>query len=338
MKILVVASNMVHIQNFHLPYIEAFKRLGHDVYVMADREGADIEIPFKKRALSIKNALLSVKIRKIIKKEKFDIIFLHTTLAAFWVRYALKGLKNRPIVVNTVHGYLFGKGYSGIHNKIYLACERLVKKQTDAIFVMNDEDEKIANENGLSKGKIVRINGMGIDFSKREIPNATPKTTPKNLLYVGELSKRKNQIFLVKAIEKIKNVTLTLVGDGSERKRIETYVKKHHLDGRVIITGFTKNVGEYLKNADLYVSASRVEGLPFNILEAIKAGLPIVASDVKGQRDLLPSECLYELNDIDGLISLIKSPPQIRPDIEKYMKENVLENNIQLYLNCVKKV
>ena len=55
MKILIAASNMVHIKNFHLPYIQKFKDDGHDVYVMASGDGADFDIPFKKRALSLKN-------------------------------------------------------------------------------------------------------------------------------------------------------------------------------------------------------------------------------------------------------------------------------------------
>ena len=334
MKILVAASNMVHIKNFHLPYIEEFKAAGHQTLVMASGEGADFDIPFKKRSFSLKNALLMVKIRKIIKKEKFDIIYLHTTLAAFWVRLALKGLKERPIVVNTVHGYLFGSGFSSLHNKIYLACERLVRKQTDYILTMNSEDEKIAIESGLALSKTYKINGMGIDFSKKEIQASEPKAPPKNLIYVGEISERKNQILLVKALEKTEGTSLTLVGDGKERKSIEKYVKKHGLNDRVTITGFTKNVGAYLKNADLYVSASKIEGLPFNILEAMRARLPIVASNIKGQSDLLPPECLYDLDSFDKLLELINNPPKCTFDTQKYELKDVLSRNMEIYYEC----
>ena len=84
MKILVVASNMVHINNFHQPYISAFKNDGNDVYVMANGEGADFNIPFKKRSLSLKNLFLSSKIRKIIKKENF----CSATLVALCIKIA----------------------------------------------------------------------------------------------------------------------------------------------------------------------------------------------------------------------------------------------------------
>ena len=336
MKILIVASNMVHIKNFHLPYIEAFRNDGHNVYVMASGDGVDFEIPFKKRALSLKNLSLSRKIKKILKRESFDIIYLHTTLAAFWVRFALKGIKNRPIVVNTVHGYLFGSGFGKLHNKIYLACERLVRKETDHIVVMNQEDEEIARENNLCLGNVYKINGMGVDFESKKIEQARPSVPPKKLIYVGEISKRKNQIFLVKALGLLPNVSLTLVGDGGERKSIEKYVRKHHLENRVNITGFTKNVGECLKNADLYVSASKIEGLPFNIIEAASSGLNIVASDIKGQRDILPSECLYSLENEMDFVSLVKNPPMFNGNMEKYSLNNVLNDNVEIYYACAK--
>ncbi len=334
MKILVVASNMVHINNFHKPYLETFKNDGHNAYVMANGEGADFNIPFKKRSLSLKNLFLSSKIRKIIKKERFDIIYLHTTLSAFWVRWALKGLKNRPIVVNTVHGYLFGNGSGRLHNKIYLACEKIMKKQTDYIVVMNSEDEKIARENNLALGKIYKIDGMGIDLAKKQISIASPQKPPKNLLYVGELNKRKNQIFLVKALKRLPDTTLTLVGDGDQRKSIEKYIKKEHLEDRVTITGFTKNVGEYLKNADIYVSASTIEGLPFNIIEAMASGLYIAASNIKGQSDILPSECLYTLGNEDAFVSLVNNPQACENNSLNYSLDTVLQNNLDIYYEC----
>lgn len=331
MKILISASNMVHINNFHLPYIEAFKSEGHQVSVLANGEGADFNIAFKKRAFSLKNAFLALKIRRIIKKEKFDIIYLHTTLCAFWVRLALKGLKNRPCVVNTVHGYLFGKTSSALHNKIYLACEKLVKKQTDYIVVMNKEDEIIAKENNLAIKGVYTIDGMGIDFEKKAISPASPQNPPKNLLYVGELNKRKNQIFLVKALKRIDGATLTLVGDGDQRKAIEKEIARQGLENRVKITGFTRDVNRYLSQADLYVSASSIEGLPFNILEAMRAHLPIVASKIKGQEDILPNECLYEYEDEDGFIKCLENLPKPSYSTKKYELGCVLDKNMEIY-------
>ena len=339
MKILIVASNMVHINNFHQAYIQGFKNEGHNVYIMARGEGADFNIDFEKSVLSFKNLKLSYKIREILKKECFDVVYLHTSLAAFWVRMALRGVKKKPYVINTVHGYLFGKSCGDLHNKIYLACERLLKNQTDDIIVMNNEDYSIATENKLCKGNVYFSNGMGVSFKAFDTAKENQAKEQISLAYVGEISKRKNQMFLVKAMKHLPNYTLTLVGDGDERENVEKYIKKEGLQDRICITGFTKKAYEYILACDIYVSASKIEGLPFNIMEAMYLKKPIVASNIKGQSDLLPKNSLYTLDNMDEYVNLIKNTnvKRVDYDIEKYKLENVYSENMEIYLSSLTK-
>ena len=335
MKILIVASTMVHIKNFHIPYIDKLKELGHEVFVLAGGEGADYNIPFKKRTLSIKNLLLVSKIKKILKTEKFDAVYLHTTLAAFYVRLAMKKLKNRPYVINTVHGYLFPKNEKGLKKKIYLKCEKVLKNQTDDIFVMNQEDYEIATENQLCTKKMYKINGMGISLKNE---NTDKKNNDFiNLTFVGEISSRKNQEFLVKALKEIPNAKLTLVGDGNNKNKILKLAKRLNVANRLEITGFTKQVYKYLSQTDIYVSASKIEGLPFNILEAMSMKLPIVASNIKGHVDLLPNDCLFELDNMQEFVKKVKEIQITYKayDLEKYKLENTLAQNIELYLSSM---
>lgn len=340
MKILIAASSMVHINNFHRPYIERFKEMGHDVYVMASGEGADFNVPFKKRSLSFSNFKLSYKIRAMLKKEEFDVIYLHTSLAAFWVRMALRGVKKKPYVINTVHGYLFGSSSGRIHNRLYLFCERLLKKQTDDIVVMNREDYEIATKNKLCKGQVYLTNGMGVNFKSEEVTPIKRNDGKISLMYVGEISKRKNQIFLAEAMKYLEGYTLTLVGDGDGRAEIEELVSKNNLGDRVFITGFTKQAYEYIAGCDIYVSASGIEGLPFNIMEAMYLGKPIVASDVKGQNDLLSAECLYPFNDTGAYVQLVKSktPRHVDYEIQRYSLESAIEENMEIYTKPLNKL
>ena len=336
MKILISASNMVHINNFHKPYIDYFKAQGHSVYVMARGEGADFDIPFEKSVTSPKNLFLLPKIRKIIKKEKFDIIYLHTSLSAFLVRLSLKGLKNRPRVVNTVHGYLFGNGFSKLHNTLYLLCEKITKKQTDHILVMNNEDYEIATKNNLSLDGVSKIDGIGIDFSRLSRENKEEENT---LVFVGELSKRKNQVFLVNAMKFLPNHKLILVGDGKERKKLEGLAKKTNLESRVAITGYERNVSYYINKASVYVSASKIEGLPFNILEAMYLDKPIVASNIKGHSDLLDSSLLFTADNTSEFVEKISnsSITERKYDCEKYSLNMVLDRNMSIYLSQLDK-
>ena len=340
MKILIAASNMVHINNFHRPYIDALKEQGNRVLVMASGEGADFDIGFKKRSLSFKNLRLSYKIRKILKKEEFDVIFLHTSLAAFWVRFALRGVKKKPCVINTVHGYLFGENSGRLHNFVYLQCEKLLKKQTDHIIVMNREDYKIATEHKLCKGQVVLSHGMGVSFKENVGEAKRLGDSEVSLAFVGEISKRKNQLFLVKAMKQLGNCSLTLVGDGDGREEIEKYVEKHDLQDRVFITGFTKEAYEYIKGCDIYVSASNIEGLPFNIMEAMYLQKPIIATRIKGHTDLISDEMLYETNDFKEYVRLVNSTIGVKAtpySVEKYRLENVFKENMGIYRELIEK-
>lgn len=248
----------------------------------------------------------------------------------------MKGMKNRPYVINTVHGYLFGSGCGRLHNMVYLACERFLKKQTDDIIVMNKEDYDIATEHKLCKGEVYYSNGMGVAF-KQDVGEAIKaENGMASLLFVGEISKRKNQEFLVDAMKQLEGCTLTLVGSGSPEYvcKLENKIKEEKLEDRIRLVGQTDRVYEYIKGCDVYVSASQIEGLPFNIMEAMYMQKPIVASNVKGHSDLLDKDCLYAPDNTDAFVSLVKSALEkktVEYDIQKYRLENVMAENMEIY-------
>ncbi|MBR2965063.1 MAG: glycosyltransferase [Clostridia bacterium] len=295
-KILYAASNMTHINNFHLGYIAALRENGHTVSVMARGEGADYDIPFEKKLFSAKNTACRRRIREIIKKERFDAVILNTTLAAFHIRLALPR-SARPRVINIVHGYLFSKNTGFIKKTLLSLCERLVAKRTDAIIVMNSEDRGIAEKMRLCRGKISSVDGVGV--AVRDI--ITPPSEIKkaygegkySLLFVGELSARKNQELLIRALpkirEKIPNAVLWLVGDGALREELEKLAEK--LGCADFVTFFGKRVDacDFMRACDLYVSAAKIEGLPFNVVEALGCGCYTVISDIKGHCDVVNS-------------------------------------------------
>lgn len=316
-KILYVASNMRHINNFHLPYINRLREDGHTVKIMSKGNGASYDVPFVKRMLSVKNLFLQIKIRKIIKKEKFDFVILNTTLAAFHVRMALPK-KNRPKVLNIVHGYLFSEADKSIKAKVLLFCERLLRKKTDAIAVMNAEDARIAEKNKLCLGDVIMTSGMGATVAEakfdREYIRRYTDTEGKFLLcFVGELSERKNQRFLICALPEIKlsvpNVVLALVGEGVEEGHLRTLADKIGVSDSVCFIGQKSNPCDFMRAADLYVSASKIEGMPFNLIEALGCGVPILASDTKGHVDLIEDGedgYLYERECIADFVAKVK--------------------------------
>ena len=344
-KIFYAASTASHLTAFHEPYINALRSEGHTVMTAASGDGVDFSLPLDKRMLSLKNLRAALSLRRIIKKEKFDLLILNTSLMAFWTRLALG--KSRPRVVNVVHGYLFPEKPVGLKAKvraaILLAAERMLKKRTDAILTMNAEDFRIANRYSLAES-IANTLGMGIP--RLEVANRRDEIRREHgcenklvLLFVGELSKRKDQSFLIEALPKIKDrgidVSLWLVGDGNELSALKKQAKRLGCEGDVIFFGSRRDARDIMAASDVYVSSSKSEGLPFNIVEALMAGCKVVASDVKGHRDVLAdgAGALYAPTDEEAFVSLVLDKDSRLEDkallaVDKFSLESVFDGTM----------
>ncbi len=349
-KILYAASTASHLERFHKPYLEALSK-EHTVLTMATGEGVDLPILFDKHFFSFSNWKSIWKIRKILKKEKFDLLLLHTTLAAFLIRAAMIGMRRRPRVLNVVHGYLFSEAPQGLKEKILLLCEKLLRKKTDEIAVMNAEDLRIAEKYRLCHGKVHFIYGMGVPENavkaakSADLRTALTQNGDFVCCFVGELSARKNQSFLIDAAALLRErgipIKLILVGEGGERSALENKIAELQLGDSVMLAGSQTDVHSYLAASDLYVSASRSEGLPFNIMEAMAEGLPVVASATKGQTDLLQdsAEYLYPLGDIEAFCHAVEEIYHSRhygagsrsyPNLSSYLLSAVFDENLKI--------
>lgn len=370
-KILFVASTLSHIENFHIPYLEQFKEYGYTVHVMGKTNNkseisfADkiISVPFEKNMFSLKNFAFAFKISEIINAEKYDIVSIHTSLAAFFVRVGIMLCSKKPkLVINTVHGYLFDINTSFFKKNIMLLAEKFTKCVTDIVIVMNSEDYSTAKKNKLYKKNLFLIDGMGIDLTRFPSVSHEDKLLLRQefnykvndfiLIYVAEFSKRKNQKFLLDSVNQLrksgfKNIKLLLLGNGNFFDELKSYARELNINDNVIFAGYTKDTLKYYQISDVCVSSSRIEGLPFNIMEAMSVGLPIVASKVKGHTDLIiqnENGFLFEYNDTDNFCSYIKTlcknkelrdKMSIKSKIlsKRYSINSVLSNTVEIILS-----
>ncbi len=351
-KILYCASAMIHIENFHKDYIEALRADKNEVKILAKGEGADFDMPFEKKIFSRSNFKLIKEIKRIVAEEKFDVIILNTSLAAFFVRLSLPR-RERPRVVNFVHGYLFSKNVNVIKSRLFLLCERLLAGKTDDIIVMNTQDYKTAIKSKLCRERVFFVKGMGAEV--REVITAPEELRKKYscddryvMTFVGELSARKNQAFLIKSMPKIKKLipkaVLWLVGDGGARSELQRLARELGVSDDVIFMGARADACDYIRASNLYVSASSIEGMPFNIIEALGIGVTVIASRVKGHIDLITNGkdgCLYTFNSIDDFITKVYKvyTRSVRIPIEymlkkyeKYTKDSVFLDTFSVLL------
>ncbi|CAI3193931.1 glycosyltransferase [Clostridium neonatale] len=332
-KILFAASTLSHIENFHIPYLKYFKDNDFEVHIMGKGNNKSpipyvdkvIPVNFEKNMFSLKNFISAFKISKFIKKEKYSTISTHTILASFFTRLGIMlSLKKHPLVINTVHGYLFDENSNFIKKVIMILAEKFVRPVTDTILVMNSTDYEIAKKYNLYNKNLYSINGMGINASKFPFSTEENKSylrekynIPKDdflLIYVAEFSKRKNQKFLIESLkglisEGYNNLKLLLLGDGVLLDDMKQYSKTLGIEDNIIFKGYIKEVCNYYQISDICVSSSRIEGLPFNIMEAMSTGLPVIASKIKGHIDLVnPGEngFLYEYNNINEFCNHVK--------------------------------
>ncbi len=357
-KILYAAGTMTHIKSFHLPYIDALRRDGHEVMVMAKGEDADFDVSFVKKMFSLKNLLCQMKIRKILKCEKFDTVIANTTLAAFNIRAAMRR-RNRPRVINFVHGYMFPKEANGLKDKIFRFVEKLVRKKTDHIMVMNADDYDIALRDRLCLGEVRMTLGMGAtvpeaaEMSADVIDKLHESVGKYVLCFVGELYKGKNQRMLICALPEIKlhipNAVLWLVGNGEAKDELIQLAEELNISDSVYFMGRRSNPCDFIRASDVYVSASAKEGLPFNILEALGCGKVTVASDVKGQRDIIEhgvSGLLYPFGDITAFVNTVIAvhsgeltidPAAAIDRYKKYSFENVFDKTYKTMKELIEK-
>lgn len=366
-KVLFTASTYSHIRNFHLPYLKRFQDAGWQTHVACGGAAAEIPyadavlpVPFRKRMTALGNLRAAASLRRQIRAEGYDLVITHTSLAAFFTRLAMLGMKERPAVINMVHGYLFDNKTGGMKRRVLLAAEQLTAPVTGLVLTMNREDYEIAGKYKLG-GRVESVPGVGVDFAKLEGDRTEDAAGPRRewgidpdafvLFYAAELSGRKSQQVLVRAMPLLPaNVVLVLAGEGTRQEDCRRLAQQLGVNHRVIFPGQVSDVRLWYAMADAVVASSRSEGLPFNVMEAMYCGLPVVASEVKGHTDLIchgETGLLYPYGDYEicaEAVQRLMNDPELarrlgenaRASVAEYSLDRVSELVFEQYASCVK--
>ena len=328
-KILFIANLDSFFIKFLIPQLKYFKDLGYIIHIASKNE--NIEIPYcdKKynisfaRSFNIKDNIKSYfKTKELINKENYDIIYCHTPFGGAIGRLAgKKALKKDTKVIYMAHGFHFYKGTSILNWLLYYFAEKQLAKITDLIITINKEDYNIANKN--FKTKVEYINGVGLDTKKFDFDMTKEekqklreslglKSDDFVIIYPAEINKNKNQIWLIKTLSVIiknhNNIHLLLPGNDRLNGKCKNLSKKLHIKDNIHFLGFRKDIPKLLKISDLAVSSSKREGLPVNIMEAIYNGLPVVATECRGNKDLITNGkngYIVKLNDNKEFMSKV---------------------------------
>ena len=162
------------------------------------------------------------------------------------------------------------------------------------------------------------------------------------LIYAAEFSARKSQNVIIRALRRLpEQVWLVLAGEGALREDQWDLARKLGLKTRVLFPGQVRDIPAWYAMADAAVSASRSEGLPFNIMEAMYAGLPVAASEVKGHSDLIEdgvTGLLYPYGDAEACaeqVMRLVGSEQLRRELARNARENVEQYDLERVLPLV---
>lgn len=352
-KVLFVATVVKkHINVFHLPYLKWFKENGYETHVCAandfeNKEDLFIpycdkyhELPFERSPFKMKNFDLYKQLRKIIFENNYDIIHCHTPMGGVLTRLAARRSRESGTkVIYTAHGFHFYKGAPLKNWLTYYLVEKWLSKHTDCLITINSEDYEIAMEK--FKAKTVKlINGVGINIKEFSPPTQEYKIKLRYengfkdneflLIYVGELSYRKHQDFLIKTVQqiadKLPDIKLLLVGSGQFINEYKQLVDSLGIEDKVNFLGFRNDINKLMSLSDMAVSSSRQEGLPVNIMEAMATGLPVIVTNCRGNRDLIvggDNGEIVEIGDIEGFTNAIEKLYKSRSIRNKYSQNNL---------------
>lgn len=240
---------------------------------------------------------------RILRREKFDLIHLHTPKAVL-VGTIAGVLAGVPHIWRTIHGFYFTRDTSVGVNLFFVNMERVVNRIHGVVFSQNGEDIPTAQEKGIRRAEDIILLGNGIDLTRFD-PGEVDRAQTAALRaeygiedgdivagFVGRLVIQKGMREFMAAFEKIADahprLKLLLVGSVDHDKPDGVPPERHlpeRLLGRVIQTGWQTEVERFYPLMDFFVLPSYREGFPRTPMEASALGIPTVATDIRGCRE-----------------------------------------------------
>jgi glycosyltransferase EpsD len=360
-KVLFTATVFAHIKSFHKPYLIWFSKNDYEVHIACanakkiDYVDQAFDIPISRSPYKLNNIIALLKLKNIITQNNYDIIHCHTPMGSVLTRLAAsKSRKKGTKVIYTAHGFHFFKGAPIKNWVLYYPVEKILSTLTDILITINKEDYSLAKKKFYAK-KIEHINGIGFETNFLEDFNKDDKLNELNLskedfvlLSIGELNENKNHESVIRSLKNINysNFHYLICGKGTLHDRLENLIIKLNLEKHVTLLGYRNDISEILQISDIYIHPSFREGLPVSVMEAMAAGLPIVASKIRGNVDLIDENkggilvCPDNISGFTNAINSILNSNKLekfgyynKQKIKDYSIDNVLNKVTEIYKN-----
>ena len=297
------------------------------------------QVDIERSPFSLKNYRAFKQLVNVVNDEKIDYIHCNTPVGGVIGRLLKKYVKK---VIYEAHGFHFYKGAPLKNWLMYYTVEKILARRTDAVITINKEDYEFAKKHLSSK--IYYVPGVGIELEKwSEYKDIRPELGLEAdefvALVVGRLEKNKNCETVLEAIKKVPEVKLVFCGDGEDRGILEEQAKD--LGNRVIFLGNRSDMSDIYHMADCFILASYREGLSRSIMEAMACGLPCIVTNIRGNRDLIDKDFLFEPTDVDALaekIIMVSGSQDLRNMMKAHNLEKIKEFSFEKVVEELSKI
>ena len=316
-------ENILIVSEQYKEQIDRFKEIVDKIYFVPMIREINIKADFK--------AILQVK--KLIKQIKPDVVYLHSSKAGGIGRLALLFNFKTKIIYNA-HGWAFNAEINGKKSKKYVIIEKILALKTDCIINISQSEYNSAIKNKIAKPDKMCVIHNCID-TKKFIDSEKYRDETRNRYLVGDdeiligvvgrISEQKDPLTFIKAAklvnEKYSNTKFMYVGSGILAEQVLEYAKANDFEDKVIITGWTANVEQYIPALDIAVLPSKWEGFGLAILEYMICKKPIVATNVGGIADIIK-------DGKNGYLTNCKDYKKLSSRIYEYIENSELVNKI----------
>ena len=292
-----------------------------------------------KRSISIHDIQAYQKIKKYIEDIQPDVVHCHSSKAGIVGRLAAKKCKV-PIIIYTPHAYAFQSlEVSCLKRLLYIHAERYLSKRacTMTINVSKGEmKEALRNKIDIPEKFTLIYNGI----SDLKIPDKKMlreklgfKEEIRYVGFTGRCAKQKNPMTFLhiakNVIEKCRDIEFVYIGDGVMEKQMQEWIEENDLVNKIHMLGFRNDSAEVVGAFDVYLSTALYEGLPYSMIEAMRAGVPIIATNCVGNDELVVegrNGFMFDIGDVEKGTKLVIKQLTCGTIDSNDVKETFVEN------------
>lgn len=297
---------------------------------LAEKQIRIIPVPCLERDINLKKEIISLfSLWRIFKREKPDIVHLNSSKIGGLGALAGR-LSGVPKIIFTAHGWPFEENRNFLTKAVIWFLCWLTALFSHQIIVITKKDFKAAGYFPLMAASKINFIPNGIDTgaaylgreeSRKELNLKLPLGTIL-LGNIAEFTANKGLEYLIQSLKELpENIHLAIIGDGEEKIKMENLSQKLNLGKRIHFAGFKQDAYKFIRAFDIFVFSSIKEGLPYTILEAGLAGLPVVSTNVGGVPDVIT-------NGNGGLLIPPKNPAALVNAVKNFLADKTLQKEL----------